>query len=666
MKMRGLFAKFKLVMPILLILLLSSEQVSWADLQQEDSQDISLEASSADIIQPIEDSISSDIEKLLSGMEEPASADETARTRPEGAPEGLDQEQIFELSGPVISNIEVMGNQEVVPQHILSVISSKAGEPVDEEKLRQDAEAIYELGFFVATDYRVTDVEDGVNVTFLVQENPVVGEITFTGNTVYSDKQLEDMIFTKPGMIFNRTFFRNDLQRIKERYQEDGYVMANVADVQITGDVINVVIIEPRVAQIIIQGNKITKTHVVRRYIKLKEGELFNANKLRLSLNRLQGIGFFSDVNINFEPADNPDDVILVLTVEEGRTGRLGFNVSYGTQSGFGGGLSYENTNIGGNGHRLTAGFNLGDREEYWLTYEQPFMSGKVMAWKVGVYKQAWNDLYYYLGGRHEFDYDRDKTGAYVGFGKKFAEESLYNWYLTLDWHKVTNEPDVNLGTKYASEPAKQQYIENDLGDGTYYSATASFRRFNVDEYLPYTKGDIETINIQVGTADVKEFGNDVTKNYVKYWLDTKFYVPVDKILKDFFESSFGSGQDRPIMLAARLIAGTSTGDVPYDELYTVGGDTTLRGYEDEQFRGEKMLLGNFELRIPLDKAFGIVFLYDIGRAWREGENVSFGSDLGYSYGFGVRLNTPLGNIRLDYAKGRDDDRFHFGFGELF
>ena len=87
-------------------------------------------------------------------------------------------------------------------------------------------------------------------------------------------------------MIFNRTFFRNDLQRIKEKYQEDGYVMANVKDVKIDGDVITVEIIEPKISEIVIQGNKITKKRIIERYLKIKVGELFNANKLRLTLNR--------------------------------------------------------------------------------------------------------------------------------------------------------------------------------------------------------------------------------------------------------------------------------------------------------------------------------------------------------------------------------------------
>ncbi|MBP8632697.1 MAG: BamA/TamA family outer membrane protein [Synergistaceae bacterium] len=571
-------------------------------------------------------------------------------------------------------DISVRGNSEVVTEHIMSVITSKVGEPVDEEKLRKDAEAIFELGFFVATDYRVADKEGGVDVVFLVQENPVVSKINFEGNTVYSSEKLEDMIFTKPGMIFNRTFFRNDLQRIKEKYQADGYVMANVADVRIEGTEINVVIVEPKISQIVIQGNKITKTHVVQRYLKIKEGELFNANKLRLSLSRLQGVGFFSDVNVNFEPGDNPDDVIIVLTVEEGRTGRLGFNIAYGTQSGFGGGLSYENSNIGGRGMKLSVGFDIGNREEYWLSYEQPYMGGKVTAWKIGAYKRAWSDLYYYINNEKAFEYDRDKTGAFFGFGRKFKEDSLYNWYLLFDWHEVKNDPDnppaeyekskwgnINVdGTTHDEGDGKTTILE-DLGDGTYYSATASVRRLNIDEYLPYSKGDVQTLNVQYGQADVE--GKDYS--YFKYWLETKFYFPVEKFFRDFFETSFGGNTDRPVIFAARIIVGSSSGDVPYEQMYTVGGDTTLRGYDDDRYHGEDMLLGNFELRLPVDKNFSLVGFYDIGRAWRKGEDASFGSDMGTSPGFGVRINTPLGNLRLDYATG-DEGRFHFGFGELF
>ena len=619
---------------------------------------------------------------LSGGMDAPLSSD---MQTPSGGEELPEPPSMAELAGPVIMNVGLEGNSEVASEHIMSVVTTKAGEHVDEEKLRKDAEAIFELGFFNATDYRVTDVEGGVNVTFLVQENPKVGEIRFVGNTVYSSEELSKIVFTQPGMIFNRTFFRNDLQRIKEKYQADGYVMANVRDVKIDGDVITVEILEPKVSEIVIQGNRITKTKIIERYIRVKVGEKFNSNELRLTLNRLQGLGYFSDVNVNFEPGENPDEVILVLTVEEARTGRLGFNVSYGTQSGFGGGMSYENTNIWGSGLKLSVGFELGDREEYWLTVEQPYMSSKIFAWRVGVYRRAWDDIYYYEDDTEYLEYDRDRFGAFVGFGKKFAEESKYNWYVLLDWHNTENDNVRNrasndqwnrYGRDYYSNPysgsdVPQKYIndikEQELGEGDYYSATFTFRRFNLDEYLPYQKGDIESVSVQVGQADVE----GVDYSYVKYWFEGRFYYPIGNFLKDIFETSLLDGvEGKPVILAARVVAGSSSGDVPYDELYEIGGDTTLRGYDDDYYHGRNMVLGNVELRIPIQKMFSLVFFYDIGKAWDSGglfgRDRLYGADeWGDSPGIGVRLNTPLGNIRLDYASG-DEERFVFGFGELF
>ncbi|MCF0247932.1 MAG: BamA/TamA family outer membrane protein [Synergistes sp.] len=578
------------------------------------------------------------------------------------------------MKGPTIVKIEFEGNSEVSDDHIRSVITSKVGTPVDEEKLRTDAEAIFELGFFSASDYKVVDDGDGVDVIFTVKENPKVGEINFTGNTVYSSDKLRAAIFTQPGMIFNRTFFRNDLQRIKEKYQADGYVMANVKDVKIDGDVINVDIVEPRISEIIIQGNKITKKRIIERYLRFKPGELFNSNKLRLSLNRLQGVGFFNDVNVNFEPGENPEDVVVILTVEEARTGKLGFNIAYGTSSGFGGGLSYENTNIGGQGLKLSVGFELGNRQEYWLTFEQPFMSGKYMAWRIGAYRRKWDDIYYYEDGTQLLEYDRDKYGAFIGFGKKFRDESIYNWYVLLDWHDTDNSnirPTGNFTQKYPT-PEQQIYnlariTEQELGQGTYYSGTLSFRRFGLDEYLPYQKGDVETLNIQFGAADV----NGKSFNYTKYWLEGKAYYPLTNFLKGLIESSIFDGfEDRPVIFAVRVIAGSSVGDVPYDEMYVVGGDTTLRGYDDDYQHGQNVVLGNFELRLPIQKMVSLVFFYDVGRAWDMGiynnaKGTSDNNEWGTAPGVGIRLNTPIGNLRLDYANG-DEGRFHFGFGELF
>lgn len=585
-------------------------------------------------------------------------------------------EEIPDLSAPVVMKINIEGNKQVVADHIRSVISTKTGTNLSEARLRKDSSAIFDLGFFSNVDYKVTDVRDGVAVTFIVQENPVVQSINFKGNTVFTENQLRQAIFTSPGSIFNRTFFRNDLQRIKEKYQQAGYAMANVEDVKIDGANVTVVICEPRVSKIIIQGNKITKKRIIERYLKIKEGELFNSNKLRLTLNRLQGLGFFNDVNVNFEPTDKKDEVVVVITVEEGKTSRIGFNVAYGSQSGLGGGVTYDNFNIRGEGLKLSTGFQAGNRGEIWITLEQPFMDTKTMAWKVGLYRRAWNNLYYYDNESNNwlFQYDLRRTGGFVGFGKKFNERSKLNWYLTLDYHKVYNEtssttypkwkwPYITVNSKYRADPMT---LADDLGDGRYASATVSLRRFNIDEYSPYTKGDSETLFVQPGKAKVDNTASgEKDYTYVKYWLEARGYYSLEKLLGSVFDYFGLPGTDTPPILAIRLMGGSASGDVPYDEMYTIGGDYTLRGYRDQYFHGEQMLLGNFELRVPIQKALSIVGFFDVGRAWRKDSGVSFGSDIGKAPGIGFRLKTPFGNVRLDYATG-DEGRFHFGFGEMF
>ncbi|MDR1376288.1 MAG: outer membrane protein assembly factor, partial [Synergistaceae bacterium] len=177
---------------------------------------------------------------------------------------------------PQVVSVGVKGNERVTANYILGVVETKAGESIDRDKLQRDIEAIYSQGFFSFVDVDLSVNPEGVEVVYSVRENPIVEEITFTGNTVYKSETLMNEVFTQVGSVFNRVFFRNDLDRIQDKYHKDGYVMVRVADVNVQGGRIDVKIVEPRVGDIIIQGNKKTKTKVIRREIKLQRGDLFN------------------------------------------------------------------------------------------------------------------------------------------------------------------------------------------------------------------------------------------------------------------------------------------------------------------------------------------------------------------------------------------------------
>lgn len=553
--------------------------------------------------------------------------------------------------GLTIVSVDVEGVEKTVPSYVLGAVSSKVGEVLSPDKLDRDRDAVYDLGFYETVDYQVEDVEGGAKVIFRVRENPVVQAIRFKGNLAYSEDELRSLCFTAPGNVFNRVFFRKDLERISDKYRKDGYVMMRVQDVEVKDGVVEVTILEPRIGEVVIQGNKKTKDYVIRREIKLSKGSLFNATVLRHSLNRLQARGYFEDVSVGFEPSEDPGIIDIVITVEEAKTGKLGLSIGHGSQSGWSGGLSFHDNNWQGLGTNLSAGFELGDNEQYWGYYSQPYMDQDTYSWNVGIYKKKWTDYDYYKDSKWKFTYDQEKTGAYVGAGRKFRGNDQMSWSVTLDWHKVTN-------TITSGDATPEELKE--LEDGTNASVAASVTRNTLDPYLSYPKGDVETLNFEQGLTGL---GGDW--DYTKYWLEARYYAPLFKLMEYL---DFGSkGEDNPFILALRARAGWGSGDIPWGEMYVIGGANTLRGYKDDYFRGEEMLLFNAELRLPVEDNITLVFFYDAGKAWKKSENQGMDlSDMASSKGIGIRVRTPLGNLRLDVAQGDDETRTHFGFGDMF
>ncbi|WP_286976817.1 BamA/OMP85 family outer membrane protein [Acetomicrobium sp. UBA5826] len=602
----------------------------------------------------------------------------------------------FAQTMPNVVAVEVEGNRQVDTNYILSIVGTKAGQPAEREQIDKDVESIYNLGFFSYVDVRVEPVADGIKVVYVVQENPVVKEIRFEGNEVYSEDELKELVFTKPGNIFNSVFFRHDLERIRNKYQEDGYAMMRVRDVQIEEGVITVKILEPKVGEIAVQGNEKTKTYVIEREIKLKPGDHFNAKVLRHSLNKLQRMGYFETVNVGFEPTQDPAFVNIIVSVEEQRTGRIGLTIGHGSSSGWSGGLSYEDTNWKGLGHTASVGFETGKRDQYWISYEEPFMDVDYYSWRVNLYRWEWDDIENYIGGESVFEYEETRTGISVGAGKKFKHDPRLSWYATLDWHdsdisyddirwysdfrsaaEEVSQSDTTGKYKGKSvEEIQRIYFDEHMQSGKTFSITGRLQRSTLDEYLSYPKGDVVSLNVEQA---LDFLGSDW--DFTKYWLEARYYTPVTRI-GEIFDIDLGT-EDTPVIFAARVRAGFSSGEIPFMDQYFLGGDRDLRGYEEDEFYGTEMFLANFELRIPIEQAFGLVFFYDAGNAWGDSDplidhlyrTVGHGgrrsssfdiSDLHDSYGIGVRVRTPLGNLRIDLAEGEYETYTHFGFGELF
>jgi len=121
---------------------------------------------------------------------------------------------------------------------------------------------------------------------------------------------------------------------------------------------------------------------------------------------------------------------------------------------------------------------------------------------------------------------------------------------------------------------------------------------------------------------------------------------------------------------ATRVLGGTIAGNPPLLDQFTVGGANTLRGYIENRYSGNNMVLWNNELRIPINDSLQAVTFIDIGDAWGLKYPVIAGDDslrLHLGYGVGVRVQTPIGPLRLDYGWGQgSSNQFSFGIGSTF
>ena len=121
-------------------------------------------------------------------------------------------------------------------------------------------------------------------------------------------------------------------------------------------------------------------------------------------------------------------------------------------------------------------------------------------------------------------------------------------------------------------------------------------------------------------------------------------------------------------VLAFRARLGWALGDLPYSQLYTIGGSDSLRAYEDDQYRGKKMYNFTAEYRFPIwNKVSGALFA-DLGDAW-DAPNVPWfnhSKTFNASVGAGVRVTTPIGPVRIDYGISKNQNKFHFSFGGQF
>lgn len=567
-----------------------------------------------------------------------------------------------------VESITVRGLRNVSETAVLAVMRLKSGEEFNEALVETDRRAIESMGLFAEVRPRVEPTETGVRIQFEVVENPLIREVRFVGNTLFTTEQLIEQLQNKPGFVFNYTLRRSDTGAIEDAYRQQGYLalVEEYRPPDYENGVLQVVITELKVGDIKVEGNTKTRDYVIRRELRTQPGELFYVPRWFRDLNRLQNTGFFDQVEWerDFREGGKMD---LTIRVKERPTGRLNVGFAIDSRRRLVGLAEVYETNFQGRGQTVGLNFqSTGGRRgnSIEVLFSEPYLDRRRTSMSLSLYdKLVYRFTSNFFGGtldpNLEQQYDERRRGFSVSFGRPFGE--FFSASIGLRAEDVnTNRVATTTGGGFIRQ------------DGSSLSFTLrgvyNTRDFDLDPAV----GQYAVLTLEPGQTNIRSVEQQFLdsgvvrlglSNFLRVSFDYRYYYSPQGMRNTL--------DDKRQVFAFRLYYGTLTGNVPFFEQFFIGGAETLRGYSEDRFWGKQAALLSFEFRQPIEKGFtGVVFL-DIGHAWGGYPSVnqftqgrSFRPEVGW--GFGVRVRTPFGPLRIDYGIGREGGRTHFSIGQVF
>lgn len=570
-----------------------------------------------------------------------------------------DNDAIEAQVGKTITSVDFSGIPEPVKTKLSPLIQSKPGTQLTEEGVRNDVASLGSTGVFSQITPAFSEVPEGVGITYQLASNPVVHDVAFTGNTIFTSDYLKSIMNIPQDSVLNFVLVNQKLKEIENMYLQQGYMLVSIPDVQVSSDgILHVNISEGVVEDFTIVGNDKTKDKVILREMKLKKGKPFNKFLASRSMERLYNTGYFEDVNMKLLPGkENEHNVIIEIDVIEQKTGIVTVGAGYSDSDGTVGIVELGDTNFRGTGDKVNFHWEFGgagDGKNYTISYTRPWINSNGDSLGASIFNRIYTYDDYDAKGHEIAEYDKRRKGWNLTWGH-VSDDYRTNYF---NFDSTKESYDDHDGFEWGGTAEDKGHTAKDRSDEWYraimdnFGTTNSFTLTHVfdnrDNYFNANKGRRISFTAQWGGHGL---GGDY--DFYKFTAEGRFY------------KGLGNGH----ILALRLMGGYIDGDVSYGNLFDLGGSNTLRGYEDDQFKGKKMYAATLEYRFPIAKKVQGVLFTDAGSAWGldRGKIPWYDDDdsLNWSVGVGLRLQTPIGPIRLDYGHG-DQNKFHFSFGTQF
>ncbi|MGD0262456.1 MAG: BamA/TamA family outer membrane protein [Verrucomicrobiota bacterium] len=460
------------------------------------------------------------------------------------------------------------------------------------------------------------------------------------------------------------------------------------------------------IEKIEVRGNTKTKDKVIRRELAVSPGELFDMVRVKLSKQRLEGLGYFERVDTRPEATDVPNRKNLVVDVDEKTTGHVSLGAGFSTVDSLVGIAEYNESNFNlsdpfqppwfrGGGQKFRLRVTIGsERQDYELTFIEPWFLDRKLQLSV--------DLYY-----HDYEflspnylYDEIRAGGKVGLERALGSDFLRGGVsYTLEDVGIDLTSSAILPSTTTPIPPYIQSVPTlpNSGAGPGRAPGGSTLVENPGSGPVYNPGNVPpVIQNETGNSLLSRFGASLaydTRNSVRLpdkgqrteldaeivTLDWQFYK-LELKTGWYFK---GLAKGHVLELAARTGVAQSLQageDVPFFEHYYLGGLYSLRGFKyryvsprepgyNEPIGGDTYWFGSAEYSIPIFEQEGgigvrFAFFYDIGSVGSSPYN--FNPDqFSDNWGLGLRLNLPIGPLRLDYGIPIHHDQYSGSGGQF-
>jgi outer membrane protein insertion porin family len=666
---------------------------------------------------------SQEIQKLYQKAGYPGTQVKYVLSIDENAGRGAATFEITESPKIRINDVEFVGAQAFSEGKLRKVLKTRrhwmfswiTGSGVfKDEQFEDDREALslfYRSQGYI--DFEIKDVQfehpttNSMVIRFLLYEGRQyrIGSVKFTGNKLFKEAEIAaGLRVMQPGGAIKKaklgpnglkmdagdTFtprgLADDEKQVGDFYGSRGYIDAaralNVLRIPNTdtGTIdLEFKIDEGQkayVEKIEIRGNNKTKDRVIRRELAVSPGEVFDMVRVQISRQRLEGLNYFEKVDARPEPTDVPNRKNLVVGVEEKNTGNLtvgaGFSsidslVGYAevTQGNFD---LFNPPHFTGAGQKMRLRAALGtERKDFEIEFVEPWFLQRKLTFDISLFYHDLNyvsveNLYHEIIGGVRLNLTRALGSDFLIGGIGYSLENI-----GIIFNDLASGP-TTTGTPGQFYPGIPVNVPQALLDQSGYSLISKFTGS-----LAYdTRNSVQLPDRGQRTELLAELAGHFggVQNYYKLEVKTRWYF------KGLFPGH-----------VLELVGGTgvaeaygSTDSVPFFDRYYLGGINTLRGFQfrgisprqpdspgfhsDEPIGGDTYWFGSAEYSIPIIDRLRVAAFYDIGYVQLAPYTWDF-STYASDWGLGVRLNLPIGPLRLDYAFPLRHDQYNSGSGRF-